>query len=250
MLQKELERQGNWLFRHRGALPLVALCAGFCIYLFSKLHPDEFSLAREPWKMVYQDLCLAVGLAGLAVRVYAVGHTPAGTSGRNTAEGQLAEKVNTTGIYSVVRHPLYLGNFLMWLGIALLTANVWFVLLFCAVFWIYYERIMYAEEQFMSRKFGDEYRTWADRTPAFFPNFRLFVKPALPFSWKKAMKKEKNGLVALFAVFFLFDAAGETIAGTRDYNLLFAIGFGVSLVAYCILKYLKRKTTLLDEPGR
>ena len=73
------------------------------------------------------------------------------TSGRNTSEGQVADTINQTGMYSMVRHPLYVGNFIMWLGIALFTASIWFVLLFIAVYWLYYERIMYAEEQFMRR---------------------------------------------------------------------------------------------------
>ncbi|MGB8874133.1 MAG: hypothetical protein WCC75_12145, partial [Desulfobaccales bacterium] len=45
------------------------------------------------------------------------GLPPRGTSGRNT-QGQVAETLNTTGIYSLVRNPLYLGNFLIWLGLS------------------------------------------------------------------------------------------------------------------------------------
>jgi len=82
---------------------------------------------------------------GLFIRAYAVGHTPANTSGRNTKE-QLADELNTTGIYSMVRHPLYLGNFFMWLGAAVLTKNGWFIVAFILLYWIYYERIMFAEE--------------------------------------------------------------------------------------------------------
>jgi len=102
-----------------------------------------------------------ISLCGLAIRVYTVGHTPANTSGRNTA-GQLAESLNTTGIYSLVRHPLYLGNFFMWLGVALLIANFWFVIAFVFAYWIYYERIMFAEEQFLRTKFGPTYVEWAN----------------------------------------------------------------------------------------
>ena len=36
------------------------------------------------------------------------------TSGKNTAK-QIAESLNTSGIYSVLRNPLYLANFLNWL---------------------------------------------------------------------------------------------------------------------------------------
>ncbi|MGC9453013.1 MAG: methyltransferase family protein, partial [Oceanipulchritudo sp.] len=50
-----------------------------------------------------------------------------GTSGRNTKQ-QVAYSLNTTGFYSVVRNPLYLGNFFMYLGIALFTHHWWLVL--------------------------------------------------------------------------------------------------------------------------
>ena len=53
---------------------------------------------------------------GFLFRAWAIGTTPAGTSGRNTKE-QVAEVLNSTGIYSIVRHPLYVGNYFMWIGI-------------------------------------------------------------------------------------------------------------------------------------
>ena len=45
------------------------------------------------------------------------------TSGRNTGQGQVADKLNTTGAYSLTRNPLYLGNALMWAAVAMLTGS-------------------------------------------------------------------------------------------------------------------------------
>ena len=109
-----------------------------------------------------------VALAGLGVRAYVAGHVPQGTSGRNT-RSQICEGLNTDGAYSMVRHPLYLGNFLIWLGVALVPRSAWLLLLVTAAFWIYYERIMYAEEEFLRNKFGERYLFWArthTRVPA------------------------------------------------------------------------------------
>src|SRR5690606_25761265 len=144
--------------------------------------------------------------------------TPKNTSGRNTHEGQVADTLNTTGIYSIVRHPLYLGNFLMWLGPALLTENLWFIIVFILSYWVYYERIMFAEEQFLARKFGEVYTKWADSVPAFIPKFRPFSKPDFPFSIKKVLKKEKNGLFALFFIFMVFDFIGEWLKDHTHFN--------------------------------
>ena len=196
-VQEKLESQGNWLFRRRSLLPLAVLLAGIWVLLFTVRTVGTVFSTVLPYWQVYECLCLAVSLAGTWIRIYTVGHTPVGTSGRNTA-GQVADSLNTTGIYSVVRHPLYLGNFLMWLGIALLTCNIGFVTAFILGYWIYYERIMYAEEQFLRRTFGDTYLHWAEQTPAFLSRFNRFKPSGLPFSWKKVAKKRKKRCVCSF----------------------------------------------------
>jgi len=248
-LQEELEKQGTWLFRYRGTLPLVILFIGTILYLRTKFHPGTFILEETLWERPYEFLCLFVSLIGLGIRVYTVGHTPRNTSGRNVRE-QVAETLNTKGIYSVVRHPLYLGNFFMWLGPGLLTGQFWFIIAFILFFWIYYERIMFAEEQFLRRKFGTVYTDWAEKVPAFIPRFKSFVKSDWPFSWKKVLKKEKNGLASVFVVFTAFNIAGEIIQHKTDYNYFFIVACALSLVLYFILKYLKRRTEVLNEEGR
>lgn len=248
-LQEEFEKQGIWLFRYRGTLPLIILVIGSLLLIRKEFKPELFFLTNESQILIFEMICLAVSLLGLLVRIYTVGHTPVNTSGRNT-EKQVADSLNTTGIYSMVRHPLYLGNFLMWLGPALLTGNLWFVVAFCFFYWIYYERIMYAEEQFLRRTFGETYLSWSANIPAFIPKCKGFVKPNLPFSWKKILKKEKNGLAAIFLIFTVFDVAGELIHGTSNYNY-FLIGSCVfTVLLYAILKILKYNTNLLNEPGR
>jgi len=248
-LQEELEKQGIWLFRYRGTLPLFILVIGAFLYVRIKYIPGTFFLEETAWERPYEYVCLLVSLIGLGIRIYTVGHTPRNTSGRNVTE-QIAETLNTTGIYSIVRHPLYLGNFFMWLGPGLLTGNFWFIVAFIFFYWIYYERIMFAEEQFLRRKFGTIYTDWAENVPAFIPRFKNFIKPEWPFSWKKVLKKEKNGLASVFVVFTVFNVAGELIQHKTDYNYFFIISCIICVVLYFILKYLKRRTAILDEEGR
>jgi len=249
-LQEEFEKQGNWLFKYRGTLPLIVLAIGAIVYLRTEIYPETFILKNTPYEIYYETLCLMISFFGLGIRVYTVGYTPKNTSGRNSAEGQVADVLNTSGIYSIVRHPLYLGNFFMWLGPTLLTGHFWFIVAFCFFFWIYYERIMFAEEQFLRRKFQTIYTDWAEKVPAFFPRFRNFVKPGLTFSWKKVIKKEKNGLLAVFLIFCSFDIAGERIKNETNYNYFLISGCIFSLLFYAVLKYLKKQTNVLDEEGR
>lgn len=112
-LQEELERHGNWLFKRRSNLPLIILVVGLYVHWHTETHPGVFILEDTCYEIYYETCCLIIALLGLALRIYTVGYTPANTSGRNTEQGQVADKLNTTGIYSAVRHPLYLGNFFM-----------------------------------------------------------------------------------------------------------------------------------------
>lgn len=247
-LQETIEKQGNFLFRYRSFLPLLMLAAGIGVFFYdlkNGKHTDVNAYTQ------LEFISLAVSFFGLIIRIIAVGHTPANTSGRNTKE-QLADEVNTTGIYSTVRHPLYLGNFFMWLGAVLLVGNCWFTLVFALAYWIYYERIMYAEEQFLRAKFGEYYLNWANQTPAFVPALQKMKKSRYPFSLKKVLKKEKNGILAIFALLYLFHAIRFSVvqpdwALPTDWVMWSSIAAGV---LYLALKLIKKQTSWLDEKGR
>ncbi len=247
-LSEELNRQGEFLFRHRSNLPLVLIIAGVAVKWWTLQSvapgydgmPDGLLLTA-----------LGVGLLGLGIRALTVGYTPHNTSGRNTGK-QVADELNRTGAYSLIRNPLYLGNYLMWVAPALLTGNGWFVLLFSLLFWIYYERIVYAEESFLRQKFGETYLTWAENIPPFLPKSFRWEKPELPFSWRKVLKKEKNGLVALFVMLYLFQVLEVSLLTER---ILFPQGWLLwttiaSGVIYLALRTIKKSTNLLDEEGR
>jgi hypothetical protein len=193
---------------------------------------------------------LLVGFSGLIVRGLAAAYVPRGTSGRNT-EQQVAETLNTTGMYSVVRNPLYLGNFLMGLAIALFLCVWWIPLIYMLSFTLYYERIIFVEEMFLREKFAEEYLAWASRTPAFFPKLSQWQRPALSFSLRTLVRREyasANGLVlALFALEELTDiylGHGWPIDG------MWICIVGLSICGYLIVRVLHKKTGLLRVKGR
>lgn len=248
-LQEELELQGNKLFRYRSHLPLILLIVSIPVFIYTKIYSNLFQdyITYNLWELISFGVCLV----GLLVRVYTVGYTPKNTSGRNTTEGQVADVLNTQGIYSTVRHPLYVGNFFMWLGIAMLVQDLWYIIAFIFIYWVYYERIMFAEEQFLRKKFGEIYVKWSLKTPAFIPSLKNFSSNDLTFSWKKVIKKEKNGIAAVFIVFLLFRAIKDYIETetfvTDSYLLYITVG---SVVLYFILKFIKKYTSFFDEEGR
>ncbi len=244
-LKEEFEKQGDLLFRYRGILPLSILILGFLTVLLSGATGNGEALSEGDWT---EFLALFLCCAGIIGRAWTVGHTPKGTSGRNR-QGQMADRLNTTGPYSLVRHPLYLANFVIWTGLALLTAHPWFVILFVLLFALYYERIMFMEEKYLRDKFGDAFMEWGAVTPAFLPRFRAWSGPATPFNWKKVLKREKSSFLSTFTVFFLMVSLSRSVEKERLHladDWVLAL-FLLSVFLYGVLKTLAKLTTLLRE---
>ncbi len=235
-LAKELNKQGNLLFKYRGTLPLIILSVALLVFVLRLQAPNAFVTYHY-----YAFGCLAVALFGQFIRLITVGYTADLTSGRNT-EGQLANVLNTKGIYSIVRHPLYLGNFFMWLGLCLLTQDLWFTIAFILIYWVYYERIMFAEEAFLINKFGDTYLEWASSRPAFWPNFTIWKSSTSNFNWKKILLNEKNGITALFSLFWLFNfiEIGITSGSWSLKPNLWLYSMVVSMIYYILMKVLMK----------
>ncbi|HDP75511.1 MAG TPA: DUF1295 domain-containing protein [Bacteroidales bacterium] len=248
-LIETFRRQGDFLFRNRSYLPVVLIFAGIGYYVYLHL-TDQYSYNAN-----YFISCFLVSFIGLAIRVVTIGYTPKNTSGRNTKE-QVADTVNTSGMYSLVRHPLYLGNFFMWFGLVLLTQSIWFVVFFVLIYWLYYERIMYAEECFLRNKFGSEYLSWADSVPAFIPHRFRWHSPNLHFSIRNVVKRESIGLFKLVLMFFVFQYIHEVIASKGKLYELSPWGKGwfIAFVAigviYLVLRTIRKKTRLLEVDGR
>lgn len=243
-LRTEMRTQGNFLFKYRSYLPIVVLLLGLGLYTISEF---DFTSGTGKNNGVYELVCLAICLLGLGIRFYTIGHASDATSGRNTSEGQVADSLNTSGLYSWCRHPLYVGNFFMWFGLCAFTQDFWFMMFFVFAYWVYYERIMYAEEEFLIDKFGDKYLYYATRVPAFFPVFKRWVKPSKTFSWKKVIKQEKAGILNLFVVILLMRCAEEYYDGTMHqlerYWIVVAIA---ASLWYLTIKLLQKTTTIFE----
>jgi protein-S-isoprenylcysteine O-methyltransferase Ste14 len=243
-LKDEFVAQGNWLFRHRSWLPLVPL--GLVLALL----PFAADPRRAPWNPAWEVFCVAVSMLGVVVRAITIGSRPKGTSGRNRG-AQVAAHLNTTGMYSIVRHPLYLGNALMWAGVAIFP-RVWLAAVLAgAFFWIYYERIMFAEEDFLARQHGDAWKEWAARTPAFIPRFGRWRNPSLPFSLRTVLANEYPGFLGVVASFMVIKAASDLVFfGHLRLHPLWMALFGAGVVAYVVLRTLRKHTGLLRVSGR
>ena len=240
------EKSGNYLFRHRGEIPIVLFA--FAIPVIYYTPAQQFSvLTRE----IFTYAAILLSFLGFLIRAIAIATTPKGTSGRNTKSGQVAESLNTKGIYSIVRHPLYLGNYFMWIGIVLFTYNWVYVVIVSLLFWLYYERIMFAEESYLEKKFGEEYMQWAKRVPAFIPRFKKYEYNPMPFSFKSVLIREYPGVLATVVGFVyvndlrIYFQNGSFRLETTGHYLLLA-----TFIIALALRTLKHNNTLLQKEGR
>ena len=103
-LQEEFETTGEYFFQWRSYLPL-AMAVLFILALAQFRYPFADHRLNQAW----DGGCLALALIGQVVRFFTVGFVPRGTSGRNT-RGQVAETLNTTGMYAVVRNTVLRYN--------------------------------------------------------------------------------------------------------------------------------------------
>jgi protein-S-isoprenylcysteine O-methyltransferase Ste14 len=245
MIVAELPRQGDFLFRHRSYIPLVLLIP-VAIALARLDRTGLFPDSHEWWAF----LCFVVSSVGLLVRIMTVGFVPRGTSGRNS-KSQVAVVLNTTGLYSIVRHPLYVGNFLMWLGMVLCVGDFAVVAMFVCAFWLYYERIMSAEESFLADRFGFEWQRWASETPAVVPRLSLWRRPSMSFSIRSVLRREYCGLLGLAVAFASLDLARHAIIEGRLLADTFWLVFlAVSFLAFVVFRTMKKHTRLLNVSGR
>lgn len=244
-LYEESVQSGQWLFQRRGFLPLfgVALLLTQIVSVRIPGQPDAVPLA---WPLI----CFGISLVGLAFRAYTIGHAAPGTSGRNRS-AQVADSLNTTGAYSLVRHPLYLANSISWLGPVLVPLRIWPAVVIGLVFWLYYERIMLAEEDFLRKRYGKVFEDWAAHTPAFLPDFRHWVPPATPFNPWVVLRREYSSLLQLVLIFAALNVAQWKVSfGVWRMDGFWIGALIVGVVVATVLRLLRRHSALLaDRPA-
>jgi protein-S-isoprenylcysteine O-methyltransferase Ste14 len=120
---------------------------------------------------------LPVSLAGLGLRAWAGGHL--------AKDRQLA----TSGPYSYVRNPLYLGTLIAALGIVIASRSVVLAVVFCVAFLAVYLPAVELEEQHLREIFPD-YDEYAARVNRFLP-IRYWDRNRHRFSWALYRKNEE-----------------------------------------------------------
>lgn len=183
---------GRFLFRFRGVLPAPVVLAAVVLSWRGHIVPGPGGAEVDAALNV---VGLALCVLGAALRFATIALVPKGTSANNRQPA--AQALNTTGPYAVLRHPLYLANAHLVAGLLLIANAPWAYVLGVGYFVVAYALIIHTEEALLARLFGDEWRAWAARVPAFVPKLSALPRAfAGPFAWKRAALREVNTLVA------------------------------------------------------
>lgn len=243
MRQLDLARSGEALFKVRGKFLKYVIVGGVAIaYFQGAVGPFVSAGANQAWFW----LSFAVALAGALVRIVTSGYAAPGTSGV-TKDGPIAAELNTTGPYSLVRNPLYLGRILNFTGIAMLSGSWVYGALTLLASILVYERISLYEEEFLRQEFGEAPAQWAMEVPFLLPRMRGWVKPKYSFWVRRCIKRENEKVIFLISAVVLFDAAQRGFDMTRlPENLIWYYAWAVLMLAYIAIRGLRKFTDTFD----
>ena len=170
--QSTAARIGAVLFRHRGWLPLLFL--GIPLVMPGSTSPFRWEIG------------LALIVIGEAIRL--AGVAAAGTVTRRRSRN--VERLVTFGIFAWARNPLYVGNFLIWMGFVTISGVLWFLPFAMLLFAVEYELIVRYEEGVLESIFGREYLDYKSCTPRWIPRPPKYGPPAGDYHWGEAFKSE------------------------------------------------------------
>ncbi len=103
------------------------------------------------------------------------------------------DRLSTCGPYAFVRNPLYLGTFLIALGMTIVLQMKWWAIAFLAALgWVYYKTIR-DEEGMLLAKFGDEYKKYCSKIPALVPSLIPYTQgEKWPFSIQRLIDSKEH----------------------------------------------------------
>ncbi len=148
--QSPAARLGEVLFKNRGWLPVPFLAVPL------------FFAGRQTSTTWAAGLLLV--LLGELIRIAGVAAAGTVTRRRSRNVGRLV----TYGAFAWCRNPLYVGNFLAWMGFTVISGVFWFLPIAIVIFAIEYTLIVRYEEGVLESIFGQEYLDYKARTPRWF----------------------------------------------------------------------------------
>ena len=227
-------RLGNFLFRYRnGIFPLAYL------FVFAKrtLLFEDFRLAAL--------IGLLVALAGQGLRVATIGLDYIVRGGRNRQV--YAEDLVTGGLFAHCRNPLYVGNYLILVGVGIASCSGIFVFVILPLMALAYRAIIAAEENFLRNKFGATFDAYCARVSRVFFNPRGLgaTLSGMTFHWPRVVVKEYGTTFAWTVGYIVVVLQNAWLNGAyvTSSPLITALwsALGFVIVAYLVSRFLKKR---------
>jgi protein-S-isoprenylcysteine O-methyltransferase Ste14 len=161
------------LIRYRSTVGIIAL---ILLLVMSDPSPSSISIG------------FFIMMAGMIFRFW--------TSGHINKDAQLA----TNGPYELTRNPLYFGNFVLGLGIAIAGNTVVTYLIFFIYYLMFFPFLMVIEHRRLKKRFGKEYEEWAKKSHSFIPKLKFKINSGFNISF---YMKNKEYRVLYFSLFII-----------------------------------------------
>jgi protein-S-isoprenylcysteine O-methyltransferase Ste14 len=235
-----LTTAGNFLFRYRNSLFPIA-----CVLLFLP-GPDPF-----PDPLAAAGVGAVVALLGQIVRAATIGLRYVIRGGLNRRV--YAEDLVTEGIYSHTRNPMYVGNLLIMVGVAI-ASNSWITILVAVPLGLFmYTSIVAAEEDYLQHRFGAAFSAYCRDVPRWWPRLNGLAATlhSMQFRWRRVIVKEYGtpfgwiSVIVLIALYNVWMSGQWDLRHTDIHNL--EVILLVTTLAWAVAFSLKRTRTLIAD---
>jgi len=231
-------RIGNFLFHYRNGL-----------------FPLAYVLLFIPGPRLLENHYLALGigtaiaLIGQLLRVITIGLVYIRRGGKNRQV--YADKLVEEGIFAHCRNPLYVGNFLMILGLGFVANSRLFIGVGIPAFVFMYWSIISAEEDFLLKKFGASYQEYCSRVP------RIVPKPGglgetwskHSFNWRRVIVKEYGTtFIWILGMIFLMEKNQwlyRAYGPNQNFQAIIISALLLTVVLFFVARILKKKEILV-----
>jgi len=236
-------RFGNFLFRYRNLVfPLL--------FVLLILGTGPFLGNRQTEKWIYLA-GFVISLSGQVIRALTIGLAYIVRGGRDRKA--YANTLVTNGIFAHCRNPLYLGNILIVSGLCVVADSAVCYFIGIPFFVLAYMAIIKAEEDYLSGKFGEEYREYCRKVNSLIPDLSGIgtTLKSMTFNWRRLLVKEYGTTYAWIIVMILLILKNQYIRYGHELSGPVIWGSSLSFVAatifYSVVRYLKKTRRLVGD---
>jgi protein-S-isoprenylcysteine O-methyltransferase Ste14 len=232
-----MPRAGHFLFKSRDLFfPLVLLVIG--LGTRPRLIGGDIRLDH-----IMDTVGFLVAMSGQVLRVLVIGLVYITRGGQNRQVW--ANSLVDGGMFAHCRNPLYVGNVLVILGLAIVHNGWAMYLVALPVFFFAYAAIVSAEEEYLRSRFGDTYVQYCQRAPRWIPSLRGLGQTVRSghFDWLKVLRKEYGtpfGWISGFLLLLVWEHQSPSAPPLGSSELRGILGVWCLLaVAYMVTRTLK-----------